>query len=909
MVSTEADRADSDSGRELSAYNSVAQLRNDIWWHIADTARRLAALGPDAGTEVAELERYLADTDLLEPYHSYPGGRLVARAHELAGTGAYAELTRLAETIGRGLVGGASLAAAANVGDRPPGVPGEGAAATDPRPHFDILVVADLSDSEDQRLREEIRAIRRPEDEAVYDIVVAPSVEDAVVAALVNPGIQAVVVRSDFRTRSMRDRSLLDRLLSPVQLAGFDRLDTAARVSSVARELRSLRPELDLYLVDNASIELLAAQLGQHFDSVFLLQEDVLDLHLTILRGVARRRRTPFFSALTAYARKPTGVFHAMPISRGNSVVNSRWIRDMGEFYGLNIFLAETSSTAGGLDSLLEPHGPIREAQELAARAFGARRTYFVTNGTSTANKIVTQALVAPGDVVLVDRNCHKSHHYAQVLAGSRVAYLDSYTLDRYSMYGAIPLADIKRTLLTYRAAGRLGQVRMISLTNCTFDGVVYDVERVMTECLAIKPDLVFLWDEAWFAFARFHPVYRRRTAMNVAATLAQRFRTPEYRAEFDSRSAELAGRSDDDLVHEPLLPDPDRVRIRVYATQSTHKTLTALRQGSMIHVFDDDFAGRAEGAFCEAYMTHTSTSPNYQILASLDVGRRQVELEGFELVARQVELAMTLRDRIAEHPLLSKYFRVLGSENLIPDRYRRSRGCPLHAGPVAMDEAWHTDEFVLDPCRLTLEIGATGIDGDTFKHDQLMDRWGVQVNKTTRNTVLAMTNIGTTRTSVAYLLRALVGIAEGLEDEASQRGPAAGQEFERSVHALTHEHPPLPNFSRFHDAFRTDPGGAAPDGDMRTAFYLAYDDDRCEYLPADQVRERLGAGQPVVSATFVTPYPPGFPVLVPGQEFSTDILDFMDALDTKEIHGLDPARGYRVFTAAALAAVTAVTT
>ncbi|MFE3000286.1 hypothetical protein ACFXG4_35460 [Nocardia sp. NPDC059246] len=90
---------------------------------------------------------------------------------------------------------------------------------------------------------------------------------------------------------------------------------------------------------------------------------------------------------------------------------------------------------------------------------------------------------------------------------------------------------------------------------------------------------------------------------------------------------------------------------------------------------------------------------------------------------------------------------------------------------------------------------------------------------------------------------------------------------------------------------------------------YLAYDDDRCEYLPADQVRERLGAGQPVVSATFVTPYPPGFPVLVPGQEFSTDILDFTDALDTKEIHGLDPGRGYRVLNAAALAAVTAVTT
>ena len=91
----------------------------------------------------------------------------------------------------------------------------------------------------------------------------------------------------------------------------------------------------------------------------------------------------------------------------------------MVQFYGMNIFLAETSATSGGLDSLLQPHGPIKKAQELAARAFGAKQTYFVTNGTSTANKIVVQALVRPGDIILVDRDCHKSHHYGMVLSGS----------------------------------------------------------------------------------------------------------------------------------------------------------------------------------------------------------------------------------------------------------------------------------------------------------------------------------------------------------------------------------------------------------------------------------------------------------------------------------------------------------
>jgi len=126
----------------------------------------------------------------------------------------------------------------------------------------------------------------------------------------------------------------------------------------------------------------------------------------------------------------------------------------MVDFYGLDIFLAETSATCGGLDSLLEPTGPLRDAQELAAKTFGSRRTYFVTNGTSTANKVVVQALVQPGDIVLVDRNCHQSHHYGLMLAGAMVTYLDAYRLNQYSMYGAVPIAEIKSQLLALRRAG-----------------------------------------------------------------------------------------------------------------------------------------------------------------------------------------------------------------------------------------------------------------------------------------------------------------------------------------------------------------------------------------------------------------------------------------------------------------------
>src|SRR5262249_56648661 len=100
-------------------------------------------------------------------------------------------------------------------------------------------------------------------------------------------------------------------------------------------------------------------------------------------------------------------------------------------------------------------------------------RTYSVTKGRSPANKIVVQALTRPGDIVLIDRNCHKSHHYGLVLAGAYPLYLDAYPLPEYAIYGAVSLHTIKNALLDLEAAGQLHRVRMLLLTNCTFDGVV----------------------------------------------------------------------------------------------------------------------------------------------------------------------------------------------------------------------------------------------------------------------------------------------------------------------------------------------------------------------------------------------------------------------------------------------------
>src|SRR5258705_6512654 len=185
--------------------------------------------------------------------------------------------------------------------------------------------------------------------------------------------------------------------------------------------------------------------------------------------------------------------------------------------------------------------------------------------------------------------------------------------------------------------------------------------------------------------------------------------------------------------------------------------------------------------------MAHTSTSPNYQILASLDLGRRQVALEGVELVHEQIETAMQLRAAIDNHPVLRKYMACFRTSDMIPDEYRPSDiAQPLRSGLRNMMAAWDKDEFVLDPSRITLSIGRTGYDGDTFKRDQLMDRHGVQINKTSRNTVLFMTNIGTTRSSVAFLVEVLVKIAGELDERISEMGLGERSRFEQKVRRLT---------------------------------------------------------------------------------------------------------------------------
>ena len=151
----------------------------------------------------------------------------------------------------------------------------------------------------------------------------------------------------------------------------------------------------------------------------------------------------------------------------------------------------------------------------------------------------------------------------------------------------------------------------------------------------------------------------------------------------------------------------------------------------------------------------------------------------------------------------------------------------------------------------------------------------------------------------MAFLVEVLVKIAAELDEAVSEMGLGERGRFEQKVRRLTASSAALPNFSGFHPVFRD--GTDTPEGDVRRAFYLSYTDTNCEYLSTDEVFEKMDRGVDVVSATFVTPYPPGFPVLVPGQLFSREILAFIRDLDTPEVHGYCPDAGYRVYTAKAI--------
>jgi len=558
---------------------------------------------------------------------------------------------------------------------------------------------------------------------------------------------------------------------------GSRRLQVSAL--ELVQRITRFRPELSVYILiaQEKEDDVVDALFTESVDGYFYREErDYRGIYRILNAQIQERARTPFTDQLKNYVWMAKDQWHTPGHSSGESLRGSPWVNDFYEFMGEHVFDADLSVSVPMLDSLMEPKGVIAEAQHMASQAFGARRTFFATNGTSTANKVIFQTLLAPGEKLLLDRNCHKSVHHGVVLSGAHPIYLDSALNRKYGLYGPVP----KKAVLN--AIRKHPDAEALILTSCTYDGLRYDLRPIIEAAHAKRIKVII--DEAWYGFARFHPEFRP-TALEAGAD---------------------------------------------YATQSTHKVLSAFSQASMIHVNDPDFR---EHLFRENFNMHTSTSPQYGLIASLDVARKQAVMEGYKLLSRTLALAKELRQQINS----TGVFRSLELEDLLPEELRH-------------------DGIRLDPTKVTVDISGCGYTVDDLQK-VLFERFNIQTEKSTFNTLTLLLTIGTTRSKVSRLYDALMRIAR------EKRAPR------RLVRT-----PEIPAFTKLR--------------------YLPRDAYYCggELVPVFDDKERVNrslAGR--VCADQVVPYPPGIPVLVPGQVITREIAGYLASLlrsqKRMEIHGV----------------------
>jgi len=547
----------------------------------------------------------------------------------------------------------------------------------------------------------------------------------------------------------------------------------------LVQRITRLRPELEVYVLvaQEQEDEVVDTLFAEAVDGYFYREErDYRGMYRILNAEIQERARTPFYDQLKNYVWLAKDSWHTPGHSSGESLRGSPWINDFYEFMGEHIFDVDLSVSVPMLDSLMEPRGVIAEAQGMAAHAFGARRTFFATNGTSTANKVIFQTLLAPGEKLLLDRNCHKSVHHGVVLSGALPIYLDSSINRKYGIYGPVP----KKTVLD--AIEAHPDAEALILTSCTYDGLRYDLPPIIEAAHAKNIKVII--DEAWYGFARFHPAFRP-TALQAGAD---------------------------------------------YATQSTHKVMSAFSQASMIHVNDPTFN---EHIFRENFNMHTSTSPQYAMIASLDVARKQMMMEGYKLLSRTLALATELRQQINS----TDVFRVLELDELLPEEVKG-------------------DGIRLDPTKVTVDISRCGYTVEELQRE-LFTRFNIQVEKSTFNTVTLLLTVGTTRSKVSRLYDALMRIAR--EGRAARR---------------LYQFPDVPEFTRLR---------CLP----RDAYYCGG-----EAVPLVNEKENLNKSLvDRVCADQIVPYPPGIPVLVPGQVITRPILEYLIGLlrtqKQLELHGI----------------------
>ena len=560
----------------------------------------------------------------------------------------------------------------------------------------------------------------------------------------------------------------------------------------------------------------------------------------------------PFFRALTHYAADSSYSWHCPGHSGGVAFLKSPVGQMFHQFFGENMLRADVCNAVEELGQLLDHTGPVAASERNAARIFHADHLFFVTNGTSTSNKIVWHSTVAPGDIVVVDRNCHKSILHAITITGAIPVFLMP-TRNHYGIIGPIPLDEFRWENIERKIAANpfaresKRRPRILTITQSTYDGVSYNVETIK-EMLDGRIDTLH-FDEAWLPHASFHDFYG------------------DYHA-----------------IGEGRAPCTDSM---IFSTQSTHKLLAGLSQASQILVQDSVNQRLDRDVFNEAFLMHMSTSPQYAIIASCDVAASMMEPPGGPaLVEESILEAMDFRRamrKVDAELQESWWFKVWGPDELAEEGIGAREDWILRAG-----ERWH--DFgdlapgfnMLDPIKATVITPGVDMDGDVAD-------WGIPAAIVTR--YLAEHGIIVEKTGLySFFIMFTIGITKGrwntlvtelqqFKDDYDHNRPfwrvlpefAAKQpRYERiglkdlcnQIHAVYREHD-IPRLTT--EMYLSEMAPA-----MRPADAFA----RMAHREIDRVEIDELEGR--ITAILLTPYPPGIPLLIPGERFNATIVRYL---------------------------------
>jgi len=566
----------------------------------------------------------------------------------------------------------------------------------------------------------------------------------------------------------------------------------------------------------------------------------------------------PFFKALLDYAEDGSYSWHCPGHSGGVAFLKSPVGQMYHQFYGENMLRADVCNAVEELGQLLDHNGAIGESERNAARIFNADHCFFVTNGTSTSNKIVWHHTVAPDDVVVVDRNCHKSVLHSIIMTGAVPVFLKP-TRNHYGIIGPIPQSEfepatiqakIKANPLLKGVDAKKVKPRVLTLTQSTYDGVLYNTETIKNMLDGYVANLHF--DEAWLPHAAFNPFYGTYHAM---------------------------GKKRERPMHSV-----------VYATQSIHKLLAGISQASHVLVQDSQKTKLDRHLFNEAYLMHTSTSPQYSIIASCDVAAAMMEPPGGtalveESIAEALDFRRAMR-KVDEEYGKDWWFKVWGPDELVDDGIGRAESWIIKG--KGKSSKWHgfgnlADGFnMLDPIKATIVTPGLDLNGKFDKNGipasivtKFLAEHGVIVEKTGLYSFFIMFTIGITKGRWNSLLTAL----QQFKDDYDRNQPMWRI---------------LPEFCQKHRAYER--MGLRDLCQHVHTLYAKYDIARLTtemYLsdltpamkPSDayaQIAHRNTERVPVddllgrITTSLVTPYPPGIPLLIPGEVFNKKIVDYL---------------------------------